>query len=421
MSAAAPLPVKRREIFGWACFDFANSAFTTVIITVVYSIYFVEVVNGGKPGGYGLWSLILALSQIVVIALSPWLGAIGDVTARKKRFLTVSAWTCSLATAGLFWTGPETLALAFALVLVANIAFSLGENFCASFLPEISTPQNVGRISSYGWGLGYLGGLFSLGLALYLIKGTTLAEPVRWSFVMTGVFFFLASLPTLFLLRERAVPQAGVSATGAARAAWGKLKETFHEIRQHRTLAWFFVSFFFYMTGLCAVFAFAAIVARDLYGFTQEEVIYLFAALQITSALGALGFGWLQDRLGARPVLIASLLGWVAVSFFAGWCTEKLSFWIVGACAGLVMGSTQSASRAVVSTLTPPGRSGEYFGFWGLFGKLAAVVGPLVLGQGAEWWNLRTATLTNTVFFVIGLGVLLAMKWERKPESRAAV
>lgn len=416
----SPSPVRRREIFGWACYDFANSAFTTVIITVVYSIYFVEVVNGGKPGGYSLWSLILALSQLLVIAVSPWLGAVGDVTARKKTFLAVSAWTCSLATTALFWTGPETIGLAFALVLVANIAFSLGENFCASFLPEISTPQNAGRISSYGWGFGYCGGLLSLVLALYLIKGTTLAEPVRWSFVMTGVFFFLASLPTLLLLRERAEPQPGVSAAGAAAAAWGKLVETFHEIRQHRTLAWFFVAFFFYITGLSAVFAFAAIVARDLYGFTQEEVIFLFAALQITSALGALGFGWLQDRLGARPVLVASLLGWVAVSFFAGWCTEKTSFWIVGACAGLVMGSTQSASRAVVSILTPPGRSGEYFGFWGLFGKLAAVAGPLALGHGAELWTLRTATMANTVFFVIGLGVLLAMRWDKSEKSAAS-
>ncbi|MDX6767419.1 MAG: MFS transporter [Candidatus Methylacidiphilales bacterium] len=412
------VPVRRREIFGWACYDFANSSFTTVIITVVYSIYFVESVNGGKPGGYGLWSLVLALSQIVVIATAPWLGAVGDVTARKKTFLALSAWVCSLATASLFWTGPGTLLLACALVFLANIAFSIGENFCASFLPEISTRENVGRISAYGWGFGYCGGLLSLGLALFLIKGTALADPVRWTFAMTGAFFFLASLPTLLLLRERAVPQPGISAAGAARAAWGKLVETFHEIRHHRTLAWFFVSFFFYITGLSAVFAFAAIVARDLYGFTQEEVIILFAALQVTSTLGALGFGWLQDRWGARPVLIASLLGWVVVSFSAGWCTDKTSFWIIGACAGLVMGSTQSASRAVVSSLTPAGRSGEYFGFWGLFGKLAAVVGPLALGQGAEIWSLRTATMVNTVFFIVGLGVFIAIRW--KPKAQAA-
>lgn len=403
------MPVRRREIFGWACYDFANSSFTTVIITVVFSLYFVGVVNQDQPGGYALWSAMLAVSQGVVILVSPALGALADVTARKKAFLAVSALACSAATAALWFTGPGTVALAFGLIVVANIAFSLGENFCASFLPEISTPATAGRISAFGWGFGYFGGLLSLVLALGLIQGLP-EQGVRASFLMTGVFFALASLPTLLLLRERAVPQPG-AAGRAVREAGARLLEAFHEIRRHRALAVFFAAFFFLMCGLTAVFAFAAIVAGKQFGFTQKETIGLFAALQLSAAAGALGFGWLQDRIGARPVLVVSVLGWVGVSLAAALCSSKPSFWIIGCAAGLVMGSTQSACRAVVSTLTPPGREGEVFGFWGFFGKLAAVLGPLAYGALAEAVSLQAASLGNLVFFVAGLVVLAAVPW----------
>jgi UMF1 family MFS transporter len=400
-------PVRRREIFGWACYDFANSAYTTVIVTVVFSVYFVEVVNEGRPGGLALWSSMLALSQAVVIVLSPALGALADVMARKKAFLAGTAVVCCVATGLLWFTGPGTVALACALVVAANIAFSLGENFCASFLPEISTPANAGWISALGWGLGYCGGLLSLVLALVLVK-TMPESGARASFLMTAMFFALGAVPTMVLLRERAVAQPG-EAGRVVRAAFRRLGETFHEVRRHRRLAWFFVAFFFFISGLSSVFAFAAIVASRQFGFGQTEVIGLFAALQVTATLGALGLGWLQDRWGARLVLVLSLLGWVAVSFGAAWATGKPAFWVIGCVAGLVMGSTQSASRALISILTPEGRSGEIFGFWGFFGKLAAVVGPLVYGAVAEATSLATASLVNAVFFVVGLSIFLAM------------
>jgi UMF1 family MFS transporter len=400
-------PVQRREIFGWACYDFANSAYTTVIVTVVFSLYFVEVIHGGQPGGYGLWSTMLAVSQAVVIALSPVLGALADVTGRKKAFLAVTALACSAATAALWFTGPGTVALAFFLIVAGNIAFSLGENFCSSFLPEISTPENVGRISAWGWGFGYCGGLLSLLFALGLVH-TFPDHGARASFLMTGVFFIVASLPTFLLLRERATPQPG-AAGHAVRAALTRLWASFHEIRQHRELAVFFIAFFLFISGLSAVFAFAAIVAGQQFDFSQKEIIGLFAALQITATLGALGFGRLQDRYGARPVLVLSLLGWIVVSGAVAWATGKPAFWAIGCLAGLVMGSTQSASRALVSLLTPPGRSGEIFGFWGLFGKLAAIVGPLVYGWAAEAFSLATASLINGAFFIAGLAVLLLM------------
>lgn len=402
--------MKRREIFGWCCFDFANSAFTTVIITVVYSLYFLGVVAEGDARGPGWWGTALAVSQIGVILVSPLIGAIADVRARKKVFLMASAVVCSLATIGLFFVGRGEIWLALALVVVANTAFSLSENLCASFLPEISTPQNVGRISSYGWSFGYCGGLLSLVLALVIIKSGEGRVP--WTFVMTGLFFLLASLPTL-MLRERAKPRALAAGETYARLAWGQLVTMRHELPRHRTLLVFFGSMLCFMAGLTAVVAFASAFAQDALGMNQQEIILLFVVLQLAGVAGAYGFGVMQDRLGARLALVLSLVLWIVVCGWAGVCESKTEFYIIGVLAGAAMGALQSSARAVVSALTPEGRSGEFFGYWGFFGKLAGVIGQPVFGWVAAHEGFRVAVLLNAGFFVVGLVILLGLKLPR--------
>ncbi|MDF3058155.1 MAG: transporter, partial [Rariglobus sp.] len=267
-------PVKKSEIFGWCCFDFANSAFTTIIITVVYAIYFQKVVAAGDSRAEGWWGTALAASQLVVIFLAPFVGAFADVTARKKVFLIGTATVCSLATAALYFIGAGEVALALALVVLANIAFSLSENLCAAFLPEISTPENVGRISGFGWSFGYFGGLLSLVLALVIIKSGEGRVP--WTFLMTGAFFFFASLPTLVLLRERACPRALVHGENAFTLGWRQLVQMKKDLPQHRTLAIFFLALTTFLSGLLAIVAFAALYATQVIGMTSEEVIALF-------------------------------------------------------------------------------------------------------------------------------------------------
>ncbi len=407
MASESPPPVKRSEIFGWCCFDFANSSFTTIIITVVYATYFSKVIAGDHPGASSWWGRALALSQVVVILFAPWLGAVADFTAAKKRFLMASAVVCATATACLFFTGPGDVLLALALVVTANIAFAMGDNFCASFLPEISTPANVGCISGYGWSFGYMGGMLSLGLALFIIQG--LQASARWTFLMTGLFFLLASLPTQILLRERAVPKPRPEGAGYFRVGWGAIGKTLRELPNHRTLAVFFLAFMLFLSGLMAVIVFASLFGQNVLHLTQTENIILFAALQITSAMGALGFGYFQDRMGAKPALVISLLLWLVVSGWAAFCGTKMEFYAIGAIAGLAMGSLQSASRAVVSALTPPGKGGEFFGFWGLFGKLGGVIGPLTMGELATSFGYRTAVLLNGIYFLGGLLILLPL------------
>ena len=402
-------PVRRREIFGWCCYDFANSAFITVVITVVYGPYFTGVVAAGWAGANTLWSVILASSQVVVMVFGPALGVLADVTGSKKKFLLSMMWVCSAGTAALWLTGPGTVALAAGLVIVAYAAFSFGENFCASFLSELSTPANCGRISGYGWSFGYLGGLGALGLAMLVLS--VAPDGVRWVFVVTALFMVSATLPVLLLLRERKQPEPHVARWW--QLGWESVLRAARDLPQHRDLLRFFWAFLLYMSGLGAVVAFAAIYSVEVLGFTTGENLVLFASLQISSALGALAFGWWQDRAGSVNMLTAALLLWCLVAVGAFFCQTKEIFFLVGNLAGLAIGSCQAGSRAVVSLLSPRERAAEFFGFWGVFGKLAAVVGPLFMGVLADVFDLRVAVLSTLIFFVGGLIVLRGVRMAR--------
>jgi len=400
--------VRKREIFGWCCYDFANSAFITVVITVVYGPFFTGVVAGGMAVANTLWSVILAASQAVVILLGPVLGVMADVTASKKRYLLGMMWVCVGATAALWFTGPGTVWLAAGLVVVAYAAFSFGENFCASFLSELSTPANAGRISGYGWSFGYLGGLGALGLAMVVLA--VVPDGVRWVFVVTAGFMLLATVPVAVLLRERKQPEPHAGSWW--RLGWESLGRAARDLPRHRELLKFFVSFLLYMSGLGAVVAFAAIFSERVLGFTTAENLVLFASLQVSSALGALACGWWQDRAGSVNALSVALGLWCLVALGAFFCQTKEAFFIVGNVAGLAIGSSQAASRAVVTLLSPRERAAEFFGFWGVFGKLAAITGPLTMGVLADVFDLRTAVLATLVFFGGGLAVVRTVRVE---------
>ena len=292
---------------------------------------------------------------------------------------------------------------------MAYAAFSFGENFCASFLSELSTPANCGRISGYGWSFGYLGGLGALGLAMLVLSASP--DGVRWVFVVTALFMVSATLPVLLLLRERKQPEPHVARWW--QLGWESVLRAARDLPQHRDLLRFFWAFLLYMSGLGAVVAFAAIYSVEVLGFTTGENLVLFASLQISSALGALAFGWWQDRAGSVNMLTGALLLWCLVAVGAYFCQTKEMFFLVGNLAGLAIGSCQAGSRAVVSLLSPRERAAEFFGFWGVFGKLAAVVGPLFMGVLADVFHLRVAVLSTLVFFDGGLIVLRGVRMAR--------
>jgi UMF1 family MFS transporter len=408
--AALP-PAGRREIVAWAMFDFANSSYTTVVVTFFFSLVFTQLIAAGPSADFW-WGRAIWASNVVVLVLSPLVGAIADESGRKKHFLFATYLLCIAGTAALGFVEPGQIWLAMALFVVSNVAFSFGENFAGAFLPEISTPATIGRISGFGWGLGYFGGLASLALAFPLAKrGITLENyaNLRLLWPLTGLFFLVAGLPTFLVLRERA-PRRSESLAYYVRNGFGRLAGSFRASRQFGQLVRFLAVFFLYSIGLTSTIAFFGVYAGTTLRFTVVELFALGALLQIPSALGALLFGFVQDRLGARKTLQLALLLWIVVSATVATATEKRTFWIIAMFAGLGIGSLQASSRALVGALSPLGKAGEFFGLWGLAGKAAYACGPLIFGWVSSWsGSQRAAVWVNGGFFVAGLVGLFAV------------
>ncbi|NBT24413.1 MFS transporter [bacterium] len=392
-----PQPAGRWEIFSWCWYDFANSAFVTVVVTVVGGVFFTKTVCGGASWAEFAWGTALSVSAALAMGVGPFLGRWADRKASKKMALLVATMACVIGTALLALPGTSVLGVMVILV-VANAAFLLGENLVASFLPELAEPGRRGRVSAYGWAFGYLGGLCSLAMALFLLRsgGEAAARRVFWA---TGLFIFLAALPTMLFLRERAVP----GECGSEEPEWKMIWKTLHG---HPELVGLLSGLTVALTGLSAVVGFASIYATTEIGFTLEGTVKLFVCLQVAAAVGALVTGGWQDRAGSRIVLLSSLALWVGVSLAAYLSRSVESFYGVAAGAGVGMGWLQSAGRAAVAEMTPMGKEGECFGLWGFAGKLAGIGGPLAFGGVAALFGMRSAILINGVWFLLG-GLLL--------------
>ncbi len=414
-------PASRREIWGWAMFDFANSSYTTVIVTVAFGVYFTRLV--APPGrGDALWGWAIAAGNLVVLLFSPILGAVADDSGRKKLFVFFTYATCVTGTALLYFATPGRVGLALAMFILSFIGFSFGENLAGAFLPEISTPENIGRISGLGWGLGYFGGLTSLALVFPLLPSGDLTAAdvpsLRLAWLVTAGFFLVAALPTFLFLKERA-PRGTQTAFEYVRDGFLRLAETARSVRHFSQIVRFLGVFFLYYAGLTSVVAFAGIFAANTLGFTFKELVYLFILLQVTSAAGAFLFGGIQDRIGATRTVQIALVLWIVVCAGAYFVQTKGGFWGVALFAGLGIGSLQSASRALVGLFAPVEKSAELFGFWGLAGKAAYMIGPLVFGQiASRTGSQRTAMLSTALFFVAGL-IGMAFVDERRGHAEA--
>jgi MFS transporter, UMF1 family len=413
-------PASWREIWSWAMFDFANSSYTTIIVSVAFGIYFTRLVAPPGRGDF-LWGIGILLGNLIVLLLSPVVGAIADDSGRKKLFLAGTYATCVLGTALLWFATPGRVALAMVFFVVSFVGFSFGENLAGAFLPEISTPATIGRISGLGWGLGYFGGLACLVLVRPLIQGGyTLANllNLRLVWLATALFFLVAALPTFLFLRERA-PRGTGTTLEYVRAGFARLADTGRSVRHFSELVKFLSVFFVYSLGLTSVIAFAGIFADKTLGFTPDELIGLFISLQLTSAGGAFLFGFIQDRFGAARTIQVTLVLWILVCAGTYFCTSKGLFWGIGLTAGLGIGSLQSASRGLVGLFSPPEKSGEFFGFWGLAGKGAYMLGPPIFGLIASaTGSQRLAMLSTALFFIVGL-IGMAFVDERRGHAEA--
>ena len=416
--------VRPREVWAWAMFDFANSGYTTVVITAIFNAYFVAVIAGNAAWATLAWTGALAVSYVLIMLTAPVIGAFADAYACKKRVLMATTVGCALFTAALAGAGPGDIALAVALLIASNYCFGSGENVIAAFLPEIAREQHIGRVSGWGWGLGYLGGMATLGLCLVYVsaaqaRGEPAAGYVPGTLVITAVMFLLASAPTFLFLRERARPQRPSS--GAVRASFNRLRTTLAEAREFSDLIRFLICIVCYQAGVQAVITLAAIYAEQVMRFTAQETIVLVLVVNVAAAIGAVLFGYAQDRLGHKRAIAITLLGWIAMTALAAGAQTPVMFWAAANLAGICLGSSQSAGRALVGYLSPAHRRGEFFGLWGLSVKLSAILGPITYGvvvwiTGGEH---RLAFALIGIYFILGLWVLAGVNVERG--HRAAI
>lgn len=419
---AASSYASRREIFGWAMFDFANQAYTLLIITVVFGELFTTVIVGDRGDGFRLanflWSLALAVSYLMVVVTAPLCGAIMDYRAEKKRFLFFSYLATVVTTAMLYFVSPGYVVLGLVLIVLSNYAYSMGESFIAAFLPELGPPEKLGKISGFGWSLGYIGGLFAAGFTLVVLGEATVEnyERIRWVGPFAAGFFLITAIPTFLWLKERGTPKpSGVAYWDIAQQ---RVRSTLHELRYFKDLSVFLVSLLFSMAGVYIIIAFAFIYGAQVIGWDESVRNIMFIIVQITAAAGALGFGWLQDRLGAKHTYQITLGLWV-IAIIAIWATPEITAWAnvrfgwqwqaqhvflaVGCLAGLSLGSSQSASRALVGVFSPLEKSAEFFGFWGLANKLAGVLGIVMLGVLQTMVGLQASILLCAGLFVIAM------------------
>lgn len=438
-----------RRVFAWGMFDLANQSFTLLINTLFFGLFFKQVIAGDpanpapgtKTNGDFLWGLTVALSMLAVVVLSPILGALADCTARKKRMMLTTGVVCAVFTAAfaLLPSGnaagqPIAMApLIIAMVVygIANIAFNLGENFLGSFLPEICTRQQMGRVSATGWAMGYTGALILLIISAVVASVFKLndAADFRPFFVFAGMWFLLALIPTAIGLPEIAKPTPLPPGSTAAGVAFARIKEAIHHAKNFPDLSRLLIAFLVYGFGVQTIVFFAGVIAKDDFGFNTTKLVLFTLQLTVTAGIGAVATGLVQDKLGHKRTLLIILGIWIATAIaLAGvlWYRSTLApgtipaewpLWIVGNGIGLGLGGVGTGTRALVGYFTPAHRTAEFFSLWGLTYKLAGAVGVLAFGTIRSTLGSVPSMIALSAFFIVGGAILLIINEDRGKAS----
>lgn len=396
----------RRQIISWCLFDFANSSYSAVIAAVIFPVFYVSSIVGNASGqGDVWWGRAISISMAIVALSSPLLGGIADYSGGRKRLLFIYTAVCVIAISLFPLLRTGMVLEGFFLILIANIGMEGGLVFYNSFLPEIADREYQGRVSAWGFGVGYVGSIFSLLFALPLVKAGRFAE----TWVMVAFFFAFFSLPAFILLpKDRGIR---LSVVGSAAKGWTYLKSVMREIFSRRELRKFVLAYLVYEDGVNTVIVFSSIFAATTLGFSPQELIGLYLIVQVTALVGAFVMASPIDIWGPKKVVTLSLMLWSTVTVAAYFIEAKTEFFVLASVAGLGLGTVQAASRAFFTQFIPPGRENEYFGIYSLVGKSSAVLGPLLFGYiSSTFGSQRPAILAVSLFFIGGFILLRTVK-----------
>ena len=429
---SSSLKKMNKEVLAWSMYDFANQPFTTLIVTFIFSAFFTEVLAENNQIGTSLWSIGIAVTAIVVAVSSPILGAFADSAGYRKIFLILSSYLCVICTIGLYFFQADQIVylfgyecdvaiIALIVFVIANIGFEFGTVFCNSYLSDVAEKENIGTISGFAWGLGFVGGLISLGLSFFLFDFSN-SNDVRVVNLLVAGWFLVFSLPTFLIVKDRK-PQKGMRKH--LKQSFDSIKSSFYNVRKHKSIVTFLIARLFYNDALITIFAFGGIYAAGTLGFSFNEILILGVVLNISACIGSFSFGYLEDKIGVKNMLMITLwalLFATLLAFLAPWLTDyhrfitpKTVFWIAGVIIGLMQGPNQSGSRSLMARLTPDEKKNEFFGFYAFSGKATAFIGPLLFGVLTSYFGTQQAGLVIIIFFfLVGLIVFSLVNTESK-------
>jgi UMF1 family MFS transporter len=416
----------KKAIFGWVMYDFANSSFTTLIVTFVYATYFTKAIAENPISGTVLWGRAITVTALTVAVLSPLLGRFADKTNRRKQFLFLFTLIAVISSAMLYRPLPGEVLKALIWFTIGNIAFEMGMVFYNSFLPDIATRETTGRLSGLGWGVGYFGGLAAMIIAMVCFVNPDIpwfglakasGQNIRATNILVALWFALFSIPFFLFVQESKHPkQRRINAPNF----FAKIKQTIADLTVFPQTIKFLLARLIYNDGLITIFAFGGIYAAGTFNFSFQEIMAFGITLNIAAGIGALVFGVIDDRVGSRTTIFFSLFGLIVAALLALLTTNRVLFWTAGILIGIFSGPNQSASRSLMAKFTPHSKESEFFGFFALSGKFTAFLGPIFLSITTDFFNSQRAGMTVVLLFFIG-GALLLGKVDEKKGIQAAI
>lgn len=416
-----------RSVGAWCLYDWANSAFSTVIITFVFSVFFTRGIIGDETLGSTLWSYAISFSGLFIAILGPIMGAVADHSGDRKRWIFWLSWLCIIPTAMLWFAEPGSasgnVVYVLTCVIVANIGFELAQVFYNAMLPHIAPPHMIGRVSGWAWGFGYLGGLLALAITLFGLIGMGDLEPffpisgaesanIRASGPLVAIWFALFMIP-LFLYTHD-IERSPLTLGQSLRAARKQLVRSVYQISQHKNIALFLVSSALYRDGLVTLFAVGGVYAAGQFGMGFQEILIFAILLNIAAGAGAFAFAWMDDAIGSRTTAIISLCGLIVCGLVILVSSEKATFMTVACALGIFIGPVQAASRTLAGRLAPPGMVNQTYGLYAFTGKSVTFLGPLAYGLATDLFDSQQAGLMSIIlFWLVGVVMLTFVKEEK--------